>query len=936
MENVDDVVIAQEELDAAAAELAAEAPLPNGVKRIMVEDEMSRAYLDYAMSVIVSRALPDVRDGMKPVHRRIVYAMAEHGHHASKKHVKSARIVGEVMGQYHPHGDAAIYETMVRLAQPFSLRHPLIDGQGNFGSRDGDPAAAMRYTESKMSRLAHELTSDVKKLPGEYWQKTYDNSADEPRVLPARFPNLLVNGGTGIAVAMATNIPTHNLGETLEACLMLMDNPEATLDDVMAVLPGPDFPVKCKIVGRGGIRQAYETGRGSIRMAGEAEIEELKGGRYRIVISKLPFGVSAVSLLQKIHELAQPKDKKNPTDKPLLDGISEARDESDRTDAIRVVIDLRKDVDPAIILNALVKYTPFVTPFSYNATVLDSGGRPRVMPLMDMLREFLNFRREIIRKRTIHDLDKARDALHKQIGLYAASTMIDQVVKAIRESRDTDVARRRLLDMEFPTAGDFTKLVSEADPDLEFGEFFKLSDIQVQTILDMKLQKLSGIEREEIANSAREISKEINGYLPIVNDPKVLDDVIRTELGEIKAKYATPRTTSIEADMDNVEDEDLIERKDIVITITKSGYVKCTELDAFREQKRGGKGRTGMETKDDDFVSTTLICSTLTPLVFFTSRGIAHSLKAYRLPPGQPNSKGRPLVNFVPLRQGETISAVIAMPEAEADLEGKSLVFVTDFGTVRRNEASAFWGINKAGKIAIKLEDEHGNPQGNLVEVLLASDDDDVLVATERGICVRFPLEDLRVFKSRDSSGVKAIALEYGNRVIGASVLGHFENTPQERDAYLAGGSVTIRNDDGSTEEFSIDADRMAQMRASEETLLTVSALGFGKRTSSYEYRITARGAKGIAAANINASTGALVSCFKVTDEDGLVLVTDGGQAIRTRVKDVRRTGRTARGVRMFDLPKDQKIVSVARVSAEDMGDEDVVVPSQVMGSDDE
>jgi len=938
MENVDEVVIAQEEIDAAAAELAAEAALPKGVRRIMVEDEMGRAYLDYAMSVIVSRALPDVRDGMKPVHRRIIYAMAEGGYHASKKHVKSSRIVGDTMGKYHPHGDSAIYETMVRLAQPFSLRNPLIDGQGNFGSRDGDPAAAMRYTESKMSKLAHELTSDVKKLPGEYWQKNYDNSDDEPKVLPAKFPNLLVNGGTGIAVAMATNIPTHNLGEALDACLLLMDNPDATLDDVMAVLPGPDFPVKCKIVGRGGIRQAYETGRGSIRMAGEADIEEMKGGRSRIVISKLPFGVSAVSLLQKIHELAQPKDKdkKNPTDKPVLDGISEARDESDRTDAIRVVIDLKKDVDPAIILNSLIKYTPFVTPFSYNATVLDSGGRPRVMPLMDMLKEFINFRRVIIRKRTIHDLDKARDALHKQIGLYAASTLIDQVVKTIRESSDTDVARRRLLEMRFPTAGDFAKLVSEADPDLEFGEFFQLSDIQVQTILDMKLQKLSGLERDEIANSAREISKEINVYLPIVNDPKVLDDVIRTEFSEIRAKFATPRTTSIEADMDNVDDEDLIERKDVVLTITKSGYVKCTDLDAFREQKRGGKGRTGMETKDDDYVSTTLICSTLTPLVFFTSRGIAHSLKAYRLPPGQPNSKGRPLVNFVPLRQGETISAVIAMPEKEEDLEGKSLVFVTDFGTVRRNEASAFWGINKAGKIAIKLEDEHGNPQGNLVEVLLASDEDDVLVATERGVCVRFPLEDLRVFKSRDSSGVKAINLEFGNRVIGASALLHFENTPQERDAYLNGGTVTLRNEDGSTEEFSIDKDRMAQMRASEETLLTVSALGFGKRSSSYEYRITSRGAKGINAANINATTGALVSCFKVSDEDGLVLVTDGGQTIRTRAKDVRRTGRVARGVRMFDLPKDQKIVSVARVSAEDLGDEDVVVPAQGTGSDDE
>jgi len=936
MENADDVVIAREEVDAAAAELAAEAALPPGVKRIAVEDEMERAYLDYAMSVIVSRALPDVRDGMKPVHRRIVYAMDEGGNHASKKHRKSARAVGDVMGLYHPHGDSAIYETMVRLAQPFSLRHPLIDGQGNFGSRDGDPAAAMRYTESKMSRLAHELTADVAKLPAEYWTKNYDQTRDEPKVLPAKFPNLLVNGGTGIAVAMATNIPTHNLGETLDACLMLMDKPDATLDDIMTVLPGPDFPVKCKIMGRGGIRQAYETGRGSIRMAGEAEIEEMKGGKHRIVITKLPFGVSAVSLLQKIHELAQPKDKKNPSDKGLLDGVVSAQDESDKEDDIRVVLELRKDADPSIILNALVKYTPYVTPFSYNGTVLDSTGKPEVMPLLKMLKEFINFRREIVRKRTIHDLDKARDALHKQIGLYAATSMVDEVVKAIRTSADADQARMRLLAMEFPTAGDFAQLVAEADPDLEIGDVFKLSDIQVKTILEMRLQKLTGLERDEIAAAAREISAEINRYLPIVNDPKVLDDVIRNEWTELRAKHSSPRTTSIEADMDDVDDEDLIERKDIVLTITKSGYVKCTDLDAFREQKRGGKGRTGMETKDDDFVTTTLICSTRTPLVFFTSRGIAHSLKAYKLPQGVPSSKGRPLINFVPLRQDETISAVIAMPETEAELDGKSLVFVTDFGTVRRNEASAFWGINKAGKIAIKLEDEHGNPEGKLVEVLLASDDDDILVATERGICVRFPLEDLRVMKSRDSSGVKAIALDFGNRVIGASKLRHFRNTSQERDAYLEGGSFTIKNEDGSEEVFTLSPERMEEMRSAEETLLTVSALGYGKRSSSYGYRITARGAKGISAANINSSTGALVSCFTVSEDDGLVLVTDGGQTIRTRVKDVRYTKRVARGVKMFDLPKDQKIVSVARVSVDDLADFEVTVPALSASDDDE
>lgn len=921
MDNVEEAVLPRQEPGAALAE-----SLPKGVKRVAVEDEMDRAYLDYAMSVIVARALPDVRDGMKPVHRRIIYAMAD-GNYVQKFY-KSSRIVGDTMGKFHPHGDSAIYDALVRLAQPFSLRHPLIDSQGNFGSRDGDPAAAMRYTEAKMSKLALELTSDIKKLPKEYWQENYDRSDLEPRVLPARFPNLLVNGSTGIAVAMATNIPTHNLGESIDACLLLLDNPDATIDDVMEVLPGPDFPVPCRVLGRGGIRQAYATGRGSIRMAGEADIETMKGGRSRIVITKLPFGVSAVDLIQKVTEISQPKDRKNPADRPLLDGIAEVRDETDRTDGLRVVIDLRKDVDPAIVMNALVKYTPFVKAFPYNGTVLDSSGRPRLMPLLDMLREFINFRRQIVRKRTIHDLDKARDALHRQIGLYAASTMIDEVVGAIRTAVDTDDARRRLLSMEFPTAGDFARFVTEADPDLEFGEFFQLSDVQVQTILDMKLQKLSGIEREEIAARTRALSAEINAYLPILNDPKVLDDVIRNELAEIKAKFATPRITSIEADMDDVDDEDLIERKDIVLTITRSGYVKRTDLGAYREQRRGGKGRSGMETKDDDFVSTTIVCTTKTPLVFFTSRGIAHQIKAYRLPEGAPASKGRPLVNFVPLRQEETISAVIAMPETEEELEGKSLVFVTDFGSVRRNDAKAFWGINRAGKIAIKLEDELGNPQGKLVEVLLASDDDDVLVATERGICVRFPLSDLRVFKSRDSSGVKAITLDPGNRVIGASVLRHFDFTALERDAYLAGGSIVLTHENGEKEPFTLETQRMDDLRAAEETLITISALGFGKRSSSHEYRVTARGAKGISAANINDATGPLVACFKVSEDDGLVLVTDGGQTIRIRTSDVRRTKRTARGVRMFDLPKGQRIVSVARVSSEDLGEPDVVICS--------
>jgi len=896
-----------------------------GIRPVPIEDEMSKSYLDYSMSVIVGRAIPDVRDGMKPVHRRIVYAMQE-SYPATAPHKKSARAVGDVMGKYHPHGDSAIYETLVRLAQPFKMRHPLVDGQGNFGSIDGDPAAAMRYTEARLTRLAHMLTDDLDKDTVD-WQPNYDGSLKEPKVLPARFPNLLVNGSEGIAVAMATSVPTHNLGEVLDACILVLDRDDVSFDEIFEVLPGPDFPTKGVIMGRGGIRQAYLTGKGSIRVSGVAEIEQIKGGKSRIVISELPYGVNKKSFIERIAELVSSK---------TLDGITDIRDESDRNDNVRVVVELRRDVDPSILLNGLRKHTDLIKSFGYNATLLNSRGRPEEMPLLSILKEFVAFRRTTVRRRTIFELNKARDSLHRQIGLYAAVSMVDEVVRTIRGASDVDDARVKLMAMEFPTAGEFRKLLEEADPDVPVGDVFKLSEVQTKAILEMRLQKLTGLERDEIAETARSLSAQINHLTTILNDRSVLDGIIRNEFQEIKAKFATPRLTKIEAvDMDDIDDEDLIERKDIVVTITKSGYVKRTDLAAYREQKRGGKGRNGMETKDEDFVINTLVCTTKTPLVFFTSRGIARSLKAYRLPDGAPSAKGRPLVNFVTLRQEETISAVIAMPESEEELDGRSLVFITDFGTVRRNDARAFWGINRAGKIAISLEDDLGNPQGRLVEVLLATDDDDVLVATERGICVRFPVKDLRVMKSRNSSGVRAITLEHGNRVIGASILNHFRRSAQERDAYLNGGTITLKREDGTTDSFSLPADQMEAMQKAEEHLLTISANGFGKRSSSYEYRTTARGAKGIAAAIINHSTGNLVSCFKVTEDDGLVMVTDGGQTIRTRVRDVRITGRVTRGVRMFRLPDGQSIVSVARVSADDLGDEsDLTMPDQGDTSD--
>jgi DNA gyrase subunit A len=915
---VEDIDNNIETIEAAASDAkAGDIGLARGIKNISIEDELSKSYLDYAMSVIIARALPDVRDGMKPVHRRIIYAMRSI-FASTEPYKKSARAVGEIMGKYHPHGDSAIYDTMVRMAQPFKMRHPLIDGQGNFGSIDGDMPAAMRYTEARLFPLSHTMINDLDKDTVDF-VPNYDASTTEPSVLPARFPNLLVNGSEGIAVAMATSVPPHNLGESLDACLLVLNNPDASVDDIIEVMPGPDFPTHGVIMGRGGIRQAYATGRGSIRMSGVAEIEPMKSGKSKIVISEIPFGVNKKKLIERIAELHASK---------TIDGITDIADQSDRKANIRIVVELRRDVDPQLVLNGLRKHTDFVCTFSVNMNVLNSRGRPELMGIQQVLAEFIAFRRQTVRRRTIFELNKNRDSLHRQIGLYAAVSLVDEVVKAIRTSSDVDAARVKLMAMEFPTSGDFAKLLVEADPDIPVGDVFKLSAEQTKAILDLRLQKLTGLEREEIAKAALEFSVEINRLITILNDKALIDEIIRNEFNEVKAKWSTPRRTKIESvDMEEIDDEELIERKDIVITITKSGYVKRTDLDAYREQRRGGKGRNGMETKDDDFVVTSLACTTRTPLVFFTSRGIAHSLKAYRLPEGAPSAKGRPLVNYVPLRSDETISAVIAMPENEADLEGESLIFVTDFGTIRRNSAKAFWGINKAGKIAIRLDDDLGNSTGKLVEVLLASDAEDVLISTEDGTCVRFPIEDVRIVKSRDGTGVKAIELESGNRVIGATILKHFRNTPQERDAYLAGGTVAVKQEDGTSIDYTLTPERIAEMDASQENLLTISALGFGKRSTTYGYRITSRGRKGIAAAIINQTTGPLVSCFTVTDNDGLVLVTDGGQTIRTRARDVRQTSRVTRGVRMFSLPAGQVIVSIVKVNADDMDDADIVVP---------
>lgn len=898
-------------------------PLPQikGVIDNHIEDIMATAYVAFAKYAITERALPDVRDGLKPVHRRIIYGMYDSGFTWDKKLTKSARSVGDIMGKFHPHGDSSIYDAMVRLGQEWNQRHVLIEGQGNFGSRDGDPPAAHRYTESRLDKLAQFMLLDIDKDTVN-WQPTYDETRKEPKVLPVRFPNLLVNGQEGISVGMATKIPPHNLGEVIDACKLLLANPDVTLDEIMEVLPGPDFPTRGVIMGVGGIRQAYMTGRGSIKIAGKAEIQDMKNGKSMIVVSELPFGTGPEGFAAKVAEL---------TNEKLIDGITDVRNESGRQDAVRVVIELRRDVDPNIVLNFIKKKTSLVTSFGYNAVVINSRGEPGEMALIPILQEFIAFRKEVIAKRTIFELNKARDDLHKQIGLYAAVTQVDVVIKTIRASDDRADAHGRLMAMDFPTSGDFADFLQQADPDTfeTVGEIFNLSETQATTILEMQLQRLSGLQTRQIAERAAELSATIDSRMTILNDTSVMDGIIVTELDEVKDKFANPRLTPIDAtDWENIDDEDLVERKEIVVTITRSNYVKRTNLEDYREQKRGGKGSSGMDTKENDDILTTIVCTTKTPIVYFTTRGIAHIQKAYKLPEGNRNAKGRPLQNFVPLRDGEAIAAVIALPETKEELDAKRLVFITDKGTVRTNEAKDFGSINKAGKIAIKLEDDNGNPNGNLISVLLAEEEDDIMVVTEKGLFVRFPVTKVRVFRSRESEGVKAVTLSYGDTVKAASILRHekFDSTAH-RDAYFAKGTLNYVDQDGTEQTLTLSPEDMADFAAREEFLLTVSALGFGKRTSAYEYRITDRGAKGSAAANISSTTGPLVNCFKVGLDDGLVIMTDGGQTIRTRVKDVRKTGRTARGVRMFKMPDGQRIVSVSRISAEDLSEVDLTPP---------
>ena len=874
---------------------------------ITLSAEMRQSFGAYAMSVIVSRALPDVRDGMKPVHRRIMYAMKKGGYVSTQKYRKSAKIVGEVMGNFHPHGDSAIYDSLVRMAQPFSLGEPLVDGQGNFGSVDGDPPAAMRYTESRLAKLAD--TGLVQNLDEDMVDMVpnYDGEDEEPRVLPARFCNLLVNGGTGIAVGMATNIPTHNLGEVIDLTLACMKNPELTVPEMMAVMPGPDFPTGGIIQGREGILRAYMTGRGSVRMNGVAEIEEKKG-RQHIIITQLPYIVNKKELVEHIGELVNSK---------VIEGVSDVRDESDHR--IRVVIDIRKDGDASLVLTALRKHTRLMDTFSVNMTCLNSRREPRVMGLAEVMAEFIAFRRDAVRRRTAFRMERARNQLERHIGLYAVRSRIDEVVALIRGSSDPASARQKLMELRFAPSGEFAQLLSEIDPDAEVTDTFHLSTDQANIVLGMELRSLTALQMDKIAEDARVLLKEITYLETILNGTEVLDGVISDEMAEIRDKFARPRRTVIEdGDAEDITEDDLIEDKQVVLTLTRTGYVKVTPLDNYREQIRGGKGRSGMDTKDSDVVVATRVCSLRTNLLFFTDRGIAHTLKAWKLPELAVNARGRHISNIIKgMRTGESIATMMPVPSEEGK---RSMVFITDIGEVRRNNASDFARTNKGGKIAMKLEDDNGRAMARLIAVLDADESDDIVLCSRRGKCVRFPLDDLRVFGSRASTGVRGISLAAGDEVIGATVLKHSEASAEERQAYLAGGTAPVRSEeaeDGAA-PLTLSAERMKEMESEEQKLLTVTSTGHGKRFSSHDLRVTARGAQGVSLGAFDRVPGELVACFPVRETDGIVLISDGGQIIRTRVDEIRTMGRTARGVRLFELPDSERIVDVSSVSVAD------------------
>jgi len=888
--------------------------LPSDIKPVSIVDEMKRSYLDYAMSVIVSRALPDVRDGLKPVHRRILYSMHENGYEWNKPYRKSARVVGDVMGKYHPHGDSAIYDALVRMAQNFSLRLPLIDGQGNFGSIDGDPAAAMRYTECRLEKVAHKLLDDIDKETVDF-QENYDNSESEPVVLPAKFPNLLVNGAGGIAVGMATNIPPHNLGEVIDAAIAVMENPAMSLEELMQIVPGPDFPTGGMILGRSGIRSAYETARGSIVMRAKVDVEEVRKDRTALIVTEIPYQVNKSTMIEKIAELVRDK---------RIEGISDIRDESDRS-GMRVVIELKRDAVPDVILNQLYRFSQLQTSFGANIVALN-GGKPEQMNLSDMLRAFVSFREEVIQRRTRYLLKKARDRAHILVGLGIAVANIDEVIKLIRSAPDPATARAQLMERNWP-AKDVESLILLIDDPRHMVQddgTYKLSEEQARAILDLRLQRLTAMGRDEIEEELNKIGAEISDYLDILRSRARIQEIVRNEMLEIKEEFATPRRTEIIEGGADFDEEDLIQREDMVVTVSHGGYIKRVPLATYRAQRRGGKGRSGMATKDEDFVTRLFVANTHTPVLFFSSRGICYKMKVWRLPLGGPTSRGKALINLLPLEQSEQITSILPLPEDEDSWANLDVMFATIRGTIRRNKLSDFVNINRNGKIAMKLEDGDG-----IVGVDTCSEHDDVMLTTNFGQCIRFPVTDVRVFAGRNSVGVRGIRLADEDRVISMQILHHIDVTAEERAAYLklsrAMRGEADENGNGADEEGVVAGDlpqeRYAQMSAAEQIILTISENGYGKRTSSFEYRVTGRGGKGITAMAVNSRNGGLISSFPVEDSHQIMLVTDGGQLIRCPVDGIRIAGRATQGVIVFKTAADEKVVAVEGISEVDEDD---------------
>ncbi|MEK9847264.1 MAG: DNA gyrase subunit A [Rhodospirillaceae bacterium] len=894
---------------------------PLDITPVSIEDEMKSSYLDYAMSVIVSRALPDVRDGLKPVHRRILFAMNEEGYEWNRAHRKSARVVGDVMGKYHPHGDAAIYDTMVRMAQDFSMRLPLVDGQGNFGSMDGDRAAAMRYTEVRMDRAATQLLEDIDRDTVDF-QPNYDETVNEPVVLPARFPNLLVNGAGGIAVGMATNIPTHNLGEVIDATLAVLERPDISIDDLLEVIPGPDFPTGGLIMGRSGIVQAFKTGRGSVVMRGRSHIEEPRKDRESIVVTEIPYQVNKARMIERIAELVREK---------RIEGISDIRDESDR-DGVRVVIEVKRDAQADIVLNQLYRYSPLQTSFGVNMLALKAG-RPEQMNIKQVLEAFIEFREEVITRRTIYELGKARDRAHVLVGLAIAVANIDEVISLIRGAKDPVSARAALMERAWPAAEvtELIKLIDDPEHPI-IDNTYTLSETQARAILDLRLQRLTGLERDKIADELNDLSGKISEYLDILASKERVRGILADELREVRENFANDRRTTIEDAELDTDIEDLIQREDMIVTVTHGGYVKRVPLSTYRAQKRGGKGRTGMSTRDEDFVSKVYVVNTHTPVLFFSSKGMVYKMKVYRLPVGTPQARGKALVNLLPLDEDEKITTLMPLPEDEKDWNDLDIMFATALGNVRRNKLSDFTNVMANGKIAMKLKDND-----SLIGVLSCNENQDVLLATQNGRCIRFPVTAVRVFAGRSSSGVRGMRIQANDQVISLSILKHTEFSVEERNAYLRrmraerlssvdDENSSIEEDDTSNTEQVLSEERYSELAGNDELILTIAANGYGKRTSAYEYTIRNRGGQGIT--NIALDSGgradnSVVASFPVINDEQLVIVSDQGQMIRTSVEDIRIAGRSTRGVIVFRVGDKEKVVSVSALSDNNEGDQE-------------